>query len=35
MMYSDIGRLNCNVSYTTFSTPIRGQVHQFLLLKHV
>ncbi|CAK9138724.1 unnamed protein product [Ilex paraguariensis] len=25
MMYSDIGRLNCNVSYTTFSTPIRGQ----------
>ncbi|KAK2380267.1 Exosome complex component RRP41-like [Trifolium repens] len=25
MMYSDTGRLNCNVSYTTFSTPIRGQ----------
>lgn len=25
MMYSDIGRLNCNVSYTTFSTPKRGQ----------
>ncbi|KAF0918798.1 hypothetical protein E2562_026171 [Oryza meyeriana var. granulata] len=25
MMYSDIGRLNCNVSYTTFATPIRGQ----------
>ncbi|KAM0952981.1 putative ribosomal protein S5 domain 2-type [Dioscorea sansibarensis] len=25
MMYSDIGRLNCNVSFTTFSTPIRGQ----------
>lgn len=25
MMYSDIGRLNCNVSYTTFSTSIRGQ----------
>ncbi|KAA8544074.1 hypothetical protein F0562_021749 [Nyssa sinensis] len=21
MMYSDIGRLNCNVSYTTFATP--------------
>lgn len=26
MMYSDIGRLNCNVSYTTFATPVRGQV---------
>lgn len=26
MMYSDIGRLNCNVSYTTFATPTRGQV---------
>jgi len=26
MMYSDTGRLNCNVSYTTFSTPVRGQV---------
>ncbi|WCJ38117.1 Exosome complex component RRP41-like [Euphorbia peplus] len=25
MMYSDVGRLNCNVSYTTFSTPVRGQ----------
>ncbi|KAL0417708.1 UNVERIFIED_CONTAM: Receptor-like serine/threonine-protein kinase NCRK [Sesamum radiatum] len=25
MMYSDTGRLNCNVSYTTFATPIRGQ----------
>ncbi|XP_022944714.1 exosome complex component RRP41-like [Cucurbita moschata] len=25
MMYSDIGRLNCSVSYTTFSTPVRGQ----------
>lgn len=25
MMYSDIGRLNCNVSYTAFSTPIRSQ----------
>ncbi|KAK9930068.1 hypothetical protein M0R45_027125 [Rubus argutus] len=24
MMYSDIGRLNCNVSYTTFATPVRG-----------
>ncbi|KAF8033249.1 hypothetical protein BT93_D1996 [Corymbia citriodora subsp. variegata] len=26
MMYSDIGRLNCNVSYTTFATAVRGQV---------
>ncbi|MCI08105.1 exosome complex component MTR3-like [Trifolium medium] len=26
MMYSDTGRLNCNVSYTTFATPVRGQV---------
>lgn len=26
MTYSDIGRLNCNVSYTTFGTPVRGQV---------
>ncbi|KAM5551077.1 hypothetical protein ABKV19_027451 [Rosa sericea] len=25
MMYSDIGRLNCNVSHTTFATPARGQ----------
>ncbi|GAV75871.1 RNase_PH domain-containing protein/RNase_PH_C domain-containing protein [Cephalotus follicularis] len=25
MMFSDIGRLNCNVSYTTFATPVRGQ----------
>ncbi|KAI4377632.1 hypothetical protein MLD38_015229 [Melastoma candidum] len=25
MMYSDIGRLNCNVSYTTFATSVRGQ----------
>ncbi|KAJ7981014.1 Exosome complex component RRP41-like [Quillaja saponaria] len=25
MVYSDIGRLNCNVSYTTFATPVRGQ----------
>jgi len=25
MMYSDSGRLNCNVSYTTFATPVRGQ----------
>ncbi|KAL5764038.1 hypothetical protein ACOSP7_016389 [Xanthoceras sorbifolium] len=25
MMYSDIGRLNCNVSFTTFATPVRGQ----------
>ncbi|CAI9105045.1 OLC1v1003887C1 [Oldenlandia corymbosa var. corymbosa] len=26
MMYSDVGRLNCNVSYTTFATASRGQV---------
>ncbi|CAH1437920.1 unnamed protein product [Lactuca virosa] len=25
MMYSDTGRLNCNVTYTTFATPVRGQ----------
>ncbi|MCE2055228.1 hypothetical protein HAX54_042225 [Datura stramonium] len=25
MMYSDTGRLNCNVSYSTFATPNRGQ----------
>ncbi|KAI9195140.1 hypothetical protein LWI28_012141 [Acer negundo] len=25
MMYSDVGRLNCNVSYTTFATHVRGQ----------
>ncbi|GAB2275068.1 Exosome complex component RRP41-like [Dionaea muscipula] len=25
MMYSDTGRLNCNVSYTTFATSVRGQ----------
>ncbi|XP_023534485.1 exosome complex component RRP41-like isoform X2 [Cucurbita pepo subsp. pepo] len=25
MMYSDIDRLNCSVSYSTFSTPVRGQ----------
>uniref|UniRef100_A0ACD5WPW2 Uncharacterized protein n=1 Tax=Avena sativa TaxID=4498 RepID=A0ACD5WPW2_AVESA len=25
MLYSDTGRLNCNVSYTTFATGIRGQ----------
>ncbi|KAL8137338.1 hypothetical protein V2J09_003339 [Rumex salicifolius] len=24
-MYSDVGRLNCNVSYTAFATPSRGQ----------
>ncbi|KAE8696705.1 vignain-like [Hibiscus syriacus] len=24
MMYSDTGRLNCNVGYTTFATPVRG-----------
>ncbi|KAF8035990.1 hypothetical protein BT93_C1878 [Corymbia citriodora subsp. variegata] len=26
MMYGDIGRLNCNVSYTTFAIAVRGQV---------
>ncbi|KAF5744722.1 3'-5'-exoribonuclease family protein isoform 1 [Tripterygium wilfordii] len=25
MMYSDVGRLNCNVGHTTFATPIRRQ----------
>ncbi|CAN0898873.1 Exosome complex component RRP41-like [Linum grandiflorum] len=25
MMYSDVGRLNCNVSYTNFATSVRGQ----------
>ncbi|KAG6417894.1 hypothetical protein SASPL_120091 [Salvia splendens] len=25
MMYSNAGRLNCNVSYTTFASPVRGQ----------
>ncbi|XP_058101701.1 exosome complex component RRP41-like [Magnolia sinica] len=25
MMYSDVGRLNCNVSFTTFATPARSQ----------
>jgi hypothetical protein len=25
MLYSDTGRLNCSVSYTTFATGIRGQ----------
>ncbi|KAL9275090.1 Exosome complex component RRP41-like-like protein [Drosera capensis] len=25
MLYSDVGRLNCNVSYTTFATSVRGQ----------
>ncbi|CAM8910171.1 unnamed protein product [Rhodiola kirilowii] len=25
MMYSDVGRLNCNVSYTTFASPSRTQ----------
>ncbi|KAL3530551.1 hypothetical protein ACH5RR_009873 [Cinchona calisaya] len=25
MIYSDVGRLNCNVSYTTFATPFRSQ----------
>lgn len=27
-MYSDTGRLNCNISYTTFATPDHGQVYQ-------
>uniref|UniRef100_A0A0C9S3K0 TSA: Wollemia nobilis Ref_Wollemi_Transcript_28818_1014 transcribed RNA sequence n=1 Tax=Wollemia nobilis TaxID=56998 RepID=A0A0C9S3K0_9CONI len=26
--YSDIGRLNCSVSFTTFSTPTRGRLSQ-------
>lgn len=26
--YSDVGRLNCSVSFTTFSTPIRGKLSQ-------
>jgi hypothetical protein len=26
MLYSDTGRLNCSVSYTTFATGVRGQV---------
>ncbi|KAK7262294.1 hypothetical protein RJT34_29860 [Clitoria ternatea] len=25
MLYNDTGRLNCNVSLTTFATPVRGQ----------
>ncbi|XP_043701061.1 exosome complex component RRP41-like isoform X2 [Telopea speciosissima] len=25
MLYSDVGRLNCNVSYTTFANPVRGK----------
>lgn len=33
MMYSDTGRLNCNVSYATFAMPIRGQV-LFLYSSH-
>lgn len=28
MMYSETGRLNCNVSYTTFAMPIRGQAYE-------
>nr|GMD22647.1 exosome complex component RRP41-like [Ipomoea batatas] len=28
MMYSDTGRLNCNVTYTTFATPVRGQTSE-------
>ena len=31
MMYSDVGRLNCSVSYAPFATPIRGQVTYLLL----
>jgi len=31
MMYSDIGRLNCSVTYTTFATPVRGQVRGFIV----
>lgn len=30
MMYSNDGRLNCNVSYTTFASPVRGQVNRLL-----
>jgi exosome complex component MTR3 len=26
MVYSDVGRLNCNVSYTNFASPTLGQV---------
>ncbi|GLJ47720.1 hypothetical protein SUGI_1007940 [Cryptomeria japonica] len=26
--YSDVGRLNCSVSFTTFATPIRGRLSQ-------
>lgn len=26
MLFSDVGRLNCNVSYTTFASPTLGQV---------
>ena len=30
--YSDVGRLNCNVSYTTFASPTLGsQVSEFYL----
>lgn len=29
MVYSDVGRLNCNVSYTTFASPTAGQVRVF------
>ncbi|XP_057786138.1 exosome complex component RRP41-like [Salvia miltiorrhiza] len=28
MMYSNDGRLNCNVSYTTFASPARGQTQE-------
>lgn len=34
MMYSDIGRLNCSVSYTTFATPARGQVCRIFYCEH-
>ncbi|CAO2839519.1 unnamed protein product [Amaranthus hypochondriacus] len=28
MMYSNVGRLNCSVSYTPFATHVRGQVSE-------
>ena len=35
MMYSNSGRLNCNVSYTTFASPVRGQVNHLLFCDDV
>jgi hypothetical protein len=40
MMYSDVGRLNFSESYTTFATPVRGQVccllaFQFSYISHL